>query len=208
MSDAAVKRVRRATRADLDAVPLNKVAELVGGVLHVQPRPTPRCLYASSVLGRRIGGPLDHEHEGPGGWWILREPELRFPDPAPEEPGDIEALVPNMASWRRERMPELPDTAYIELVPDWICEILSDSTEDLDRNEKMPIYAREGVRHACLIDPDAKTLEEYVLGAQRRWNKPRIHRGAAIVRLAPFDAIDLRLSALWPEPAGRPRGGA
>ncbi len=193
---------------------MHKVAELIGGVLHVQPRPTPRCLYVSAVLRFKIGGPFDRRrHGGSGGWWILREPELRFPDPAPDESGDIEAVVPNMAGWRRERMPELPDAAYVEVVPDaayvevvpdWICEILSDSTEDLDRNKKMPIYAREGVRHAWLIDPIANTLEVYELGPGRRWKKPRVHRGAACVRAAPFDALELHLSALWPERSGPP----
>jgi Uma2 family endonuclease len=156
------EKPHRATYADLEAVPSTKVAELIGGVLHVMPRPAPRHARASSALGVELGGPFDRGRGGPGGWWILDEPELHYPDPA--APGEIEALVPDLAGWRRRRMPELPDEAFFALAPDWICEVLSKSTEDTDRNEKMPIYAREGVRHAWLIDPITKTLEVFVLG--------------------------------------------
>ncbi|HTN89597.1 MAG TPA: Uma2 family endonuclease, partial [Sorangium sp.] len=123
-------KTRRATYADVEAVPPNKVAELIGGVLHVMPRPAPRHANASSVLGIEIGGPFQRGRGGPGGWWILDEPELRFPDPA--APGEVDAVVPDIAGWRRERMPELPETAYFPLAPDWICEVLSPSTERVD----------------------------------------------------------------------------
>ena len=187
----------RATYADLEAVPDRFVAELIAGMLHVMPRPAPRHAKASTRLTAKLGGPFDLGEGGPGGWVILDEPELHFPDPHPEEPGDIEAVVPDIAGWTLERMPELPETAHFELAPDWICEVLSTSTEDVDRKEKMPLYAREGVRHAWLVDPIAKTLEVYRLGARRRWSKPEIHHGAARVRVAPFDAIELDLSVLW-----------
>jgi Uma2 family endonuclease len=145
----------------------------------------------------KIGGPFDLGEGGPGGWWILDEPELHFPDPDPEEPGDIEALVPDIGGWRRARMPELPETAYFTLAPDWVCEVLSKSTESVDRDEKMPIYAREGVAHAWLIDPLARRLEAYTLIHGRRWSRPEVHEGAARVRLPPFEAIELDLSVLW-----------
>ncbi len=198
MGQPAVKIARRrATYADLEAVPVGKVAELIGGTLHVMPRPTPRHANASSSLGTRLGTPFHFGEGGPGGWWILDEPELHFPDPSPEAPGDIDALVPDLAGWRRARMPALPETAWFELAPDWICEVLSPSTEAIDREEKMPVYAREGVAHAWLIDPIARTLEAYTLGPERRWRGPEIHRDTARVRLAPFDAIVLDLSSLW-----------
>jgi Uma2 family endonuclease len=186
---------RRATYADLEAVPPIKVAELIRGVLHVMPRPAPRHARASSRLGAKLGGPFDLGDSGPGGWVILDEPELHFPDP--EEPGEIDALVPDLAGWRRERMPELPETAYFTLAPDWICEVLSPSTETLDRDEKMPLYAREGVRHAWLVDPIARTLEVFTLGPELRWRSVDTHRGAARVRVEPFDALELDLSVLW-----------
>ena len=100
---------------------------------------------ASSVLGRRIGGPFDDDIGGPGGWWIIFEPELHLSE-------DI--LVPDLAGWRRERMPEYPESAYATLAPDWICEVLSNSTRRLDLHEKRPIYAREGVPDLWLVDPD------------------------------------------------------
>ncbi|WP_437493245.1 Uma2 family endonuclease [Sorangium sp. So ce1014] len=189
------EKQRRATYADLEAVPPNKVAELVRGTLHVFPRPAPRHARASSRLGGKLSGPFDLGEGGPGGWHIPDEPELHFPDP--EAPGEIDALVPDLAGWRVERMPELPDTAYFALAPDWVCEVLSASTEDVDRDEKMPIYAREGVRYAWLVDPMKHTLEVYVLGEDRRWGPAVVHRDAARVRVAPFEAIELDLSVLW-----------
>ena len=193
MGDAA-KKLTRATYADLEAVPPNKVAELIRGTLHVMPRPAPRHANASSGLGGELRNPFHRGRGGPGGWWILGEPELHFPDPT--EPGEIDALVPDLAGWRRERMPALPETAYFALAPDWICEVLSKSTQDVDRADKMPIYAREGVRHAWLIDPIARRLEIFTLRAGR-WSEPVIHQGVGLIRAAPFDAIELDLSALW-----------
>jgi Uma2 family endonuclease len=186
---------RRATYADLEAVPPGKVAELVDGELYVFPRPAPKHARASSVLGVKISGPFDLGEGGPGGWWILDEPELHFPDPKVR--GEIHAVDPDLAGWRRERMPELPETAYFPLVPDWICEVLSPSTEEFDRGTKMPLYAREGVRNAWLIDPIARTLEVYVLGERRRWLSPSIYRDADRARAVPFDVLELPLSVLW-----------
>ena len=187
--------MRRATYADLEAVPATKVAELIGGVLHVMPRPASRHARASSALGFELGGPFDRGRGGPGGWWILDQPELHFPDPT--SPGEVDALVPDLAGWRRDRLPVLPDVAAFTLAPDWICEVLSKSTEEHDREEKMPVYAREGVKHAWLIDPVAKTLEVYTLSAQGRCGEPAVSSGVEVVRAAPFDAIGLDLSALW-----------
>ena len=186
---------RRATYADVEAVPPNKVAELIEGRLYTFPRPASPHARASSRLGIKLGGPFDLGDRGPGGWIILDEPELHFPHPT--LPGEIESLVPDLAGWRRERMPVMPKVAAFTLVPDWICEVLSPSTEVHDREVKMPIYAREGVRHAWLIDPIAKTLEVYTLGADRRWSEPTISGDLDVVRAVPFDAIGLDLSALW-----------
>ena len=189
------EKMRRATYADLEAVPANKVAELIRGTLYVMPRPAARHARASSALGVELGGPFDRGRGGPGGWWILDEPELHFPDPT--SPGDEDALVPDLAGWRRERLPVLPDVAAFTLAPDWICEVLSKSTEQHDREVKMPVYAREGVRHAWLIDPVAKTLEVYTLSAEGIWGEAVRSSGTDVVRAVPFDAVGLDLSALW-----------
>jgi Uma2 family endonuclease len=189
------EKIRRATYADLEAVPANKIAELIRGTLYVMPRPASRHARASSALGVELGGPFDRGRGGPGGWWILDEPELHFPDPT--APGEKDALVPDLAGWRRERLPVLPDVAAFTLAPDWICEVVSKSTEQHDREVKMPVYAREGVRHAWLIDPVAKTLEVYTLSAEGRWGEAERSSGADVVRAVPFEAIGLDLSALW-----------
>ena len=196
MSSAAAKLPPvRATYADLEAVPSNKVAELIQGTLYVMPRPASPHARASSALGGELYGPFQRGRSGPGGWVILDEPELHFPDPT--APGEEDALVPDLAGWRRERMPVMPKVAAFTLAPDWICEVVSPSTEKQDREVKMPVYAREGVRHAWLIDPLAKTLEVYTLGAGGRWSEPETYYGVDVVRAVPFEAFELDLSALW-----------
>jgi Uma2 family endonuclease len=179
---------RRATYEDLLAVQAPLVAELVNGVLITSPRPASRHARASSRLGGELHGPFDRgQAGGPGGWILLDEPELHLHE---------DVLVPDIAGWRRTRMPELPDTAAFELAPDWICEVLSPSTHAVDRAEKLPIYAREGVAHAWLVDPMEQTLEVFHL-EQARWSLVGTWHGEAKVRAEPFDAIELELGALW-----------
>jgi len=187
---------RRAAYAEYAAVPANKAAMIVNGVLHVFPRPAPKHAYASSSLTEELVGPFSKgKGGGPGGWWILDEPELHL---VHEEP-----INPDLAGWTLERMPELPETAHFTLAPDWICEVLSRSSEKIDREEKMPIYAAHGVRHAWLVDPVVEKIEVYSLGARRRWREPQIHEGAVRVRIPPFEAIELDVSALWVPTARR-----
>jgi Uma2 family endonuclease len=179
----------RATYEDLLKVPDNKVAEIVDGELYVSPRPAAPHALAASGLGVDLGGPFDRGRAGPGGWWIVDEPELHFGE---------DVLVPNLAGWRRERMPEFPKTAFFTLAPDWVCEVLSPSTERLDRARKLRVYAREGVGHAWLLNPLARTLEVY-RRAEQRWLILATHEADAIVRAEPFDAIELDLLPLWGE---------
>jgi Uma2 family endonuclease len=181
---------RPATYEDLKKVPDTCVAEIVGGELHTSPRPAVPHVEASSSLGVLIGAPFHHGRGGPGGWWILDEPEVHL---------GRDVLVPDLAGWRRTRMPRLPDTAYCTLAPDWICEITSPSTASLDRVKKLTIYAREQVGHAWLIDPLARTLEVMRLEAGR-WTILGSHEGDAVVRADPFAEIELELGALWMEP--------
>ena len=177
-----------ATFADLEAVPEYLVAEIINGELRTMPRPASRHARAASRLGARLDGPFDLGEGGPGGWIILDEPELHLGE---------DALVPDLAGWRRERMPELPDVKFFTLAPDWICEVLSPSTAADDRADKLPIYAREGVRHVWLIDPIAKTLEVLVLNAEQQWLLKPVFRGDLSVRAEPFNAIELNLALLW-----------
>lgn len=178
---------RRATYDDVLAAPKHVVAEIVAGVLHTQPRPAAKHARAASRLGAELDGPFDRGKGGPGGWVILDEPELHLH-------GDV--LVPDLAGWRRTRMPELPDAAAFELAPDWICEVLSPSTAATDRAEKLPIYARERVEYAWLVDPIARTLEACRV-ENGRWVILGTWRDEALVRAAPFDAFELELASLW-----------
>jgi Uma2 family endonuclease len=197
MGQPAEKRPR-ATYADLAAVPPGKVAELIDGELYVFPRPALPHVNASSVLGYELLGPFQRGRGGPGGWWILDEPEVHFPDSTAAK--GVNAVNPDIAGWRKERLPKLPaKPPHIALAPDWICEVLSPSTEEHDRETKMPLYARNEVRHAWLVDPIARTLEVYVLSAGGRWNEPTLYRDSARVRAVPFDAIEIELSVLWAE---------
>jgi Uma2 family endonuclease len=127
-----------ATYQDILDAPENLVAEIINGELHTQPRPAPHHSRASSSLGDELVSPFDKGRGGPGGWWILDEPELHL---------GHDVLVPDIGGWRRERMPRLPDTAWFELAPDWVCEVLSPGTARKDRVLKMPLYARYGVQH-------------------------------------------------------------
>lgn len=178
---------RPATYEDLERVPDIMVAEIVDGELHATPRPALRHAVAGSSLGVLIGAPYHHGRGGPGGWWILDEPELHF---------GKNVLVPDVAGWRRERMPSVPDTAYSTVSPDWICEVLSPSTASLDRAKKLAIYARERVAFAWLVDPIARTLEVMRLGAEH-WVLLSAHSGSEIVRAEPFTEIELPLASLW-----------
>ncbi|MCC6993261.1 MAG: Uma2 family endonuclease [Deltaproteobacteria bacterium] len=187
---------QRATYADLERLPDNVVGEIVAGALYASPRPRVTHAVTSSALGAELTVPFQFGRGGPGGWWILDEPELHFGD---------DVLVPDLAGWRIERMPSPPDVAAIELAPDWICEVLSPSTARLDRKGKLPIYAQRGVSHAWLIDPAVRTLE--VLRRDRTlWTLIGTYADQDRVRVEPFEAIELDLSLLWgvptaPEPA-------
>ena len=186
-----------ATYEDLVAVPDHLVAEILDGELYSSPRPAPRHARAYSRLGALLIPPFDFGRGGPGGWTILAEPELHL---------GRDVLVPDIAGWRRERMPRLPDTAYFSLAPDWVCEILSPFTAAIDRAKKLGIYAREHVAHGWLVDPIARTLE--VLDLQSgRWVLAATHAGGEIVRAQPFEAIDLDLAVLWEEPVPDPAPG-
>jgi len=183
---------RPATYEDLMKVPDSCVAEIVDGELHSTPRPAPRHATVGAVLGGRLVQPYHEGRGGPGGWWILYEPELHV---------GRNVLVPDWAGWRRARMPRLPDTAYFPLAPDWICEILSPTTASLDRVKKLAIYAREQVGHAWLVDPLARTLEVLRLESGR-WAIIATHAGAEVVRAEPFVEIELELAALWVDDGG------
>jgi Uma2 family endonuclease len=179
---------RRATYEDLLALPENVVGEIIGGQLVTQPRPASRHSLAASHLGGILYNPFVRGKGGPGGWVVLDEPEVHLKD------GNI--VVPDLAGWHRERMPEVPDVAAFELVPDWICEVLSPGTAVTDRSRKMPLYVAVTVPHVWLVDPGSRTLEAYKLEAGG-WHVVGMWGEDAVVRVEPFEAIEFELGALW-----------
>ena len=179
---------RRATYQDVLDAPAHLVAEVVAGTLYTHPRPAPPHTFATSVLGGELNPPFHRGCGGPGGWWILDEPELHLGE-------DI--LVPDLAGWRRNRMPELPDTPYFPLAPDWACEVLSASTRRMDLQGKRPIYAREGVGYLWLVDPTDRTLDAFELH-EGKWLLMASAKDDEPVSIRPFDAITFSLGDLWP----------
>lgn len=178
---------RHATYEDLLGVAEPLIAEILDGELVTQPRPAFLHQRATSVLGQELGAPFDRGRGGPGGWLLIDEPELRL---------GRDVLVPDLAGWRRERLPELPDTSAMILPPDWVCEALSPATAARDRVQKLPLYARERVGHAWLIDPQACTLEVFRLQGSG-WLLVGTWEGDALVRAEPFEAFELALGELW-----------
>jgi Uma2 family endonuclease len=184
------KSKRRATYDDLLKLPEHLVGELIDGELIASARPASPHARAASILGVDLGGPFDRNagSGGPGGWWILDEPQLRFGE---------DVLVPDLAGWRRERMPSLPDVASFELAPDWICEIISTSTEKIDRGRKTRIYARAGIRHMWMINPIVRLLEVFRLNHEKNFAQVASSTDEEKPRAEPFDAIELDLTRLW-----------
>ena len=187
-------RTRPTLYEQLEALPEGLTGEILDGQLHTQPRPSGLHGLAALSLGGDLVGPFQKGRGGPGGWWIIAEPELHFVR-------DAEVDVPDLAGWRRERMPRVPTGHRFTVVPDWVCEILSKSTEGKDREIKMPIYARYGVAYAWLVDPLKRTLEAYAL-KDGAWHEIGRYGGHERVSVAPFDAIAIELADLWmPEEA-------
>jgi Uma2 family endonuclease len=178
---------RPTTYDDLLAVPDHLVAEILDGELHTSPRPGPRHAVASTGLVGDLIGPYDRGKGGPGGWWILAEPELHLAS---------DVAVPDLAGWLRTRLPVMPGEAFFTLAPDWVCETVSPSTERIDRGKKMAIYAREGIPHLWLVNPIAETLEAYRLD-HGRWLLLVTHAGDLAARIEPFDAVEIELWRLW-----------
>ena len=172
--------------------PGHLVAEIVDGELSLLPRPRRRHVHAAGELHGELHNPFGRGRGGPGGWLVLPEPELHL-GPRPD------ILIPDLAGWRRERLPPgflADDAPGITLRPDWVCEVLSPSTARIDRTKKLPIFHREGVVHAWLVDPTAHTLDvlrRHDLG----WLLVASYEGASVVRAEPFDAVEIDLAGLW-----------
>lgn len=176
-----------ATYADLEALPPHVIGQIIDGELVALPRPAIPHATASTSLSHELGPPFQRGRGGPGDWVFLFEPELHF---------GKNVLVPDLAGWRRERMPEVPSAPYLTLAPDWVCEVVSPSSSTIDRVRKPRIYAREGVAWIWIIDPVARSLEVLKLDGDS-YRIVDAFEGDEPVRAAPFDAIELGLGLLW-----------
>jgi Uma2 family endonuclease len=177
-----------ATYEDVLTAPSDVVAEIIDGLLETHPRPSPRHSAAANSLADELTSPFQKGRGGPGGWVFFVEPELHL---------GADILVPDLAGWRRERLQSYRDAAYFELAPDWVCEVLSASTEDRDRGPKRRIYAETGVGHLWLLDPRVQLLEVFAR-TEGRWLLVGAWRSDDTVSAPPFEAISISLADLWP----------
>ena len=178
---------RPATYEDVLASPPHVVAEVVFGVLHQTPRPAVPHALAATAVGEELGPPFKRGRGGPGGWMILHEPEIHLGE---------HIVVPDIGGWRRDTLPEAPDAAYIEVAPDFACEVLSPRTRALDRGDKLKVYAAFGVTHVWFVEPLEKLVEVLRLDGET-YRIAQTAVGDDDARLEPFDAIAFPLAALW-----------
>jgi Uma2 family endonuclease len=171
------------------------IAEIIDGVLYTQARPGGAHTNTASVAGMDLGGAFHRKRgdsERPGGWWILDEPELHLgPD----------VLVPDLAGWRRDRLPSIPNAPFFTLAPDWVCEVASPSTARIDRMQKMEAYGREGVPYVWLVDPAACLVEAF-RRENDRWVRVSAHGADERARIEPFAEVEIDLARWWLEEQG------
>jgi len=171
----------------LAELPSNVIGEIAFGRLVAQPRPAARHTFTASLIGHVLGSQFQNGLGGLGGWTILYEPELQL---------GPHVLVPDLAGWRVETMPSLPDVARFAVVPDWVCEVLSPSTADFDRDEKMLIYGANGVSHLWLVDPVARTVEAF-RSARGRWASLGTFGDERSARIEPFESVALTTATFF-----------
>ncbi len=178
---------KHATYQDILDLPHGVVGELIKGALYAQPRPRLKHAATQALIFGEIVGPFKKGIGGPGGWLFFSEPELHFEE---------DVLVPDVAGWRVERLPDVANDAFATIAPDWVCEILSPSTAQIDRALKAEIYAKQGVAWMWLLDPSAKTLEAYRNQAGK-WLQLVVLKENDEVKVEPFDAAPFKLDLLW-----------
>ena len=184
---------RAPTLADLDALPAGIVGEIIEGVLYTMTKPRMRHQRTTTRIGAGVGDPFDVGRGGPGGWWIVTEPGIELAN-------DTKEISPDVAGWRRERMPDMPGDEPIRLVPDWVCEILSKSTRRHDLLRKLPYYARVGVAYAWVVDLEARVLTSHRLDSTD-WRIIGTYSDETEARIAPFDVVPLNVADWWPPAA-------
>jgi Uma2 family endonuclease len=184
----AIPKKSPATYADIEALPPHVVGEILFGQLVTQPRPAGPHAFASSSLGIVVGSPYQFGRGGPGGWIIVDEPELHL---------GPHVLVPDLAGWKAERLIGKADVKSFDVPPDWVCEVLSDSTIKYDRVDKSRIYSTYGVTHMWHLDPVAKLLEVF-LRQDENWLRTHTFVAEDDVIAPPFESAVFKLAELWP----------
>lgn len=184
--------VRRATLEELAVLrDCGEAVELVDGELVHKAMPKPEHGAAQVTLGallfpfmRKTGGP-----RGPGGWWIMSEVELLYPQKG-------EAYRHDLVGFRRDRFPERPTGLPVRERADWVCEILSPSTARYDVVEKQRTLHAHGVPHYWLLNPEHETLTVLRHGPDAYINVLNAGIGD-VVHAEPFDAIALDIAELF-----------
>lgn len=187
MSEAFKEKSFGELYEELCKLPDNVVGEILNGELVVSPRPSPKHAMASSSIGGILNGPFQHGRGGPGGWWILDEPEIHLGE---------QVIVPDIAGWKKDRLPKLPEKSHFELAPDWVCEVLSPSTARYDKLSKLQVYAENKVSHYWIVDPINKVLEVFVLDSGSYRVGP-VFGGEDKVKAPPFTELEFNLGDLW-----------
>jgi Uma2 family endonuclease len=179
---------RRARYEDLLALPAEVRAEILDGEISTLPAPRPRHSKPEGAIRRFVGGPFDDDDGfgGPGGCWIFVEVDVQLGE---------DVVRPDLSGWRRSRLPQ-PDSRPIAIVPDWICEVLSESNEAHDRVTKRKLYAQHGVSHYWIVDPMARTVEALSLEGGH-WVDAGSFDETALARIAPFEEIELPIGRLF-----------
>jgi hypothetical protein len=177
-----------ATYADIEALPPHVTGEILFGVLHAQPRPASPHTAAASSLGMVLGPPFQFGNGGPGGWVLIAEPELHL---------GPHVVVPDFAGWRKDRLVGKTDGPWIDVPPDWACEVLSVSTRAWDKRDKMRIYATYNVPFLWHLDPVTRFLEVFRRQDQN-WLLIETYAAGDVVTAPPFETLSFTLNDLWP----------
>ncbi|MFO0608824.1 MAG: Uma2 family endonuclease [Polyangiales bacterium] len=188
MRDLAVKLSHPPTLADIDALPPHMKGEIIDGVFYAMTRPRGFHQNVAGEITSELRGPFQKGRGGPGGWWILPEPGIEFPN-SPE-------VSPDVAGWKRERMPAMPREKSITVAPDWVCEVLSNTTRRHDLRTKKPFYARMGVAWMWVVDPDAMLVTAH-RNEGWQWVEVGAWADEKDARIPPFEAAVVDVSEWW-----------
>lgn len=180
---------RLLTYDDLLALPDATRAEIIAGQLYTAPGALPDHSWVSGALTEQIRGSFGRDGRGPGGWWIFAEVDVRL--------GTHDIVRPDLSGWRRDRLPEPWGKRPIDVVPDWVCEILSPSNAAYDRVKKANLYASSVVPFMWLISPGERVLEAFRLDGGM-WVRFASYDESAMARIAPFEAIEIEVGQLFP----------